>query len=260
MGASRANTILPEERVGEDREPQPVPAREPAFPVTDVVLRYQTDVPWDEFMPARASTRSWRVQQRIKRVMDVVLSSVGLVVLFPLFLLIGILVKATSRGPVFYEWRVLGYRARPFVGYKFRTMTMNADKQKDELLAYNEMTGPVFKMRKDPRITKLGRWLRKSSLDELPQLWSVLKGDMTLVGPRPPFPDEFAEYEPWQRGKLAVKPGITCLWQVLGRNEIADFDTWMRLDRDYIQQWNLWLDVKILFRTIPAVLRGHGAY
>jgi len=231
------------------------------FTVPDAVLRYQREVPWHSLLPPRADTLGWRIQQRIKRGLDIVLSLGGLLVLSPLFLVIAVCIKATSHGPVFYRWKVLGLRARPFVGYKFRTMTVDADQRKEELLAHNEMTGPVFKMRQDPRVTPVGRFLRKSSLDELPQLWSVLKGDMSLVGPRPPFPEEFAEYEEdWYRGKLAVVPGITCLWQVLGRSEIADFETWMRLDRQYIQEWNLWLDFKILLRTIPAVLRGHGAY
>jgi lipopolysaccharide/colanic/teichoic acid biosynthesis glycosyltransferase len=122
------------------------------------------------------------------------------------------------------------------------------------------MSGPVFKLRRDPRVTRSGRWLRKFSIDELPQLWSVLKGDMSLVGPRPPLPEEFAQYEEWQCGKLAVKPGITCFWQVSGRSEISDFATWARLDLRYIREWNLWLDFRLLLRTIPAVLSGRGAY
>ena len=122
------------------------------------------------------------------------------------------------------------------------------------------MVGPAFKIRNDPRVTPLGRWLRKYSVDELPQFWNVLKGDMSLVGPRPPLPEEYAEFEPWQRGKMAVRPGITCYWQILGRSEIHDFDEWVRLDLAYIQKWNLWEDIKILARTVPAVFNGHGAY
>lgn len=218
------------------------------------------EVDWAGQTPARASGRSWRVQQAVKRSLDVVLSAAGLVVLIPLFVVVAVVVKLTSRGPVLYEWKALGYRARPFIAYKFRTMVVGADARKAEYEAENEMTGPVFKLRHDPRVTPLGRWLRKFSIDELPQLWSVLKGDMSLVGPRPPLPEEFAQYEEWQCGKLAVKPGITCYWQVSGRSEISDFTTWARLDLRYIREWNLWLDFRLLLRTIPAVLSGRGAY
>ena len=143
--------------------------------------------------------------------------------------------------------------------YKFRTMVENAEAKLHELLAYNEMEGPAFKMKNDPRITKAGKILRKFSIDELPQLWNVLKGDMSLVGPRPPIPSEVDKYEPWQRRRLSMRPGITCLWQVSGRNKIVDFDDWMRLDLEYIDNWSLWLDCKILFKTAPVVLFGIGA-
>jgi lipopolysaccharide/colanic/teichoic acid biosynthesis glycosyltransferase len=221
-------------------------------------LRERVD--WAAYLPERAGSSSWRIQQAVKRGIDIVLAAVLLVVLTPLFLVVAILVKLSSRGPVLYEWRALGYRAQPFVAYKFRTMVVGAAARKAEYEAVNEMTGPVFKLRRDPRVTSLGRWLRKFSIDELPQLWSVLKGDMSLVGPRPPLPDEFAQYEEWQCGKLAVKPGITCFWQVSGRSEISDFRTWARMDLKYIRDWNLWLDVRLLIRTIPAVLSGRGAY
>jgi lipopolysaccharide/colanic/teichoic acid biosynthesis glycosyltransferase len=230
------------------------------FPVPAVVQQARRDTNWDAFLPARAGTLSWHAARLLKRGADIVLSLGALIVLSPLLLLLAVLVKATSPGPVFYEWRVLGRHARPFRGYKFRTMVCNADALKDSIMAHNEMSGPAFKMRNDPRVTPVGRWLRKYSLDELPQLWSVLRGDMSLVGPRPPGPHEFVHFAPWQRGKLAVTPGITCIWQVSGRSEIRDFDEWMRLDLQYIQDWSLWLDLKILLRTLPAVLRGHGAY
>jgi lipopolysaccharide/colanic/teichoic acid biosynthesis glycosyltransferase len=139
-------------------------------------------------------------------------------------------------------------------------MVSDADARKTAILAHNEMTGPVFKMRADPRVTRAGRFLRKYSLDELPQLWSVLVGDMSLVGPRPVYPQEFAGFTSEQRAKLAVTPGITCLWQVSGRSEITDFDRWIALDVEYIRTWSLWLDLVILARTLPAVLRGTGAY
>jgi lipopolysaccharide/colanic/teichoic acid biosynthesis glycosyltransferase len=236
------------------------PADALPFPVPAAVLRARTEIDWASFLPPTAGSLRWRAAQAAKRSLDVVLSLAGLIVLAPLLLLLAGLVAATSPGPILYEWRVLGRHARPFRGYKFRTMVANADELKDRFLDSNEMTGPVFKMRHDPRVTRVGRWMRKFSLDELPQLWSVLRGDMSLVGPRPPGPHEFERFAPWQRGKLAVTPGITCLWQVNGRSEITDFDEWMRLDLEYIRRWSLWLDMKILVRTLPAVLRGHGAY
>jgi len=179
-------------------------------------------------------------------------------ILSPVLLIVGLLVKLTSPGPVFYPWNVIGRDGRPFRGYKFRTMVQNADALKAELAHQNEMAGPVFKMKNDPRITPVGRVLRKYSIDELPQLWSVLKGDMSLVGPRPAGPLEWEQYEPWQRRKLSVTPGITCLWQVNGRNRISDFDEWVKLDLYYIDNWSLSLDIKILCRTILVVLRGTG--
>lgn len=230
------------------------------FPVPAIVSRIRAEFDWEAALPPRARTRRWRVEQRVKRAIDIVVSLAGLIVLSPALVVVAVLVKLTSPGPALYPWRVLGYRARPFVGYKFRTMVPNADALKRDLLPQNQMTGPVFKMRNDPRVTPLGRWLRKFSVDELPQLWSVLKGDMSLVGPRPPSAEEFAAFRPWQRGKLAVTPGITCLWQVQGRSEIASFDEWAALDLQYIRNWSLWLDLKILLRTIPVVVRGRGAY
>ncbi len=230
------------------------------FPLPEVVLRIREEFDWDAALPPRAAGARWRVARAAKRGLDVVLSLTGLILLAPLLLVLAALVKSTSAGPVFYPWKVLGRRARPFVGYKFRTMVPNAEALKRELLAHNQMSGPVFKMRDDPRITPIGRWLRKFSLDELPQLWNVLRGDMSLVGPRPPSAEEFADFVPWQRGKLAVTPGITCLWQVQGRSEIADFDRWAALDLEYIREWSLWLDLKLLLKTIPVVVRGHGAY
>jgi lipopolysaccharide/colanic/teichoic acid biosynthesis glycosyltransferase len=195
-----------------------------------------------------------------KRVIDVLVSGTMLLVLAPLFLVLACAIKLTSRGGVFYKWRVVGKGGKPFLGYKFRSMRENADDLKTELKPRNEMAGPVFKLTDDPRVTRIGAWMRRYSLDELPQLWSVLKGDMSLVGPRPPLQTEWAEFSDWQRLKLSVKPGITCLWQVSGRSAIKTLDEWVRLDLEYIQRWNLWLDFKILVRTIPAVITGRGAY
>jgi exopolysaccharide biosynthesis polyprenyl glycosylphosphotransferase len=198
------------------------------------------------------------VYSACKRVFDVLVSALLLVLLSPVFLLLVLLVRLTSRGPVFYRWKVVGKDGRPFTGYKFRSMVSNADELKAKLMAQNEMTGPVFKLARDPRITAFGAWMRRYSLDELPQIYSVLKGDMSLVGPRPPLQAEYAQFTEFQEQKLAVKPGITCLWQVNGRNQVRDFDEWVRLDLEYIQNWSLWLDLKILFKTAREVFAGSG--
>jgi exopolysaccharide biosynthesis polyprenyl glycosylphosphotransferase len=193
-----------------------------------------------------------------KRGFDVCVSALLLVLLAPLFVALAVGVKLTSRGPVFYRWEVVGTGGRPFTGYKFRSMHSNAEKLKKQLEPLNEMRGPVFKLTNDPRVTRFGAWLRRYSLDELPQLWSVLKGDMSLVGPRPPLVSEYARFSEFHRQKLAVKPGVTCLWQVNGRNEIRDFDEWVKLDLEYIRHWSLWLDLKILLKTVAEVLAGSG--
>jgi lipopolysaccharide/colanic/teichoic acid biosynthesis glycosyltransferase len=194
----------------------------------------------------------------IKRLTDVILSGLLLMLLSPLLFLLTLLVKVTSQGPIFYRWCVAGKDGHPFVGYKFRSMVANADQLKSQLLLHNEMTGPVFKLTRDPRITPLGAWMRRYSLDELPQLYSVLIGDMSLVGPRPPLITEFEQFSAFQRQKLSVKPGITCLWQVSGRNQVHDLDEWVRLDLKYISDWSLALDVRILLLTAREVLRGSG--
>ncbi|HYA23176.1 MAG TPA: exopolysaccharide biosynthesis polyprenyl glycosylphosphotransferase [Terriglobales bacterium] len=207
-----------------------------------------------------ALSPGWRSPLRVtlKRLLDIAVSAVLLLLLAPVFLLIAIAVKVSSAGPIFYRWKVVGREGRPFTGYKFRSMVANADALRADLKPRNEMTGPVFKISCDPRITKVGAWLRKYSLDELPQLYNVLKGDMSLVGPRPPLVTEFAHFSEYQKQKLAVKPGITCLWQVSGRNQISDFDEWVRLDLEYIGRWSLWLDLAILMRTVQAVFSGSG--
>jgi lipopolysaccharide/colanic/teichoic acid biosynthesis glycosyltransferase len=202
----------------------------------------------------------WHSPARLacKRALDLIGSAIMLVILSPLLITIAVLVKLTSRGPVFYRWRVVGKGGRPFVGYKFRSMIANADELQPELRAQNEMTGPVFKLTRDPRVTNLGAGLRRYSLDELPQLYSVLKGDMSLVGPRPPLVTEYAQFTDYQRQKLAVKPGITCLWQVSGRNRVSDFNEWVALDLEYIRNWSLGLDLKILLKTAREVCIGSG--
>ena len=198
-----------------------------------------------------------RIELLIKRGLDLVISAALLVALSPLLLLIALAIRVSSGSPVFYEWNVVGEDGRPFKGHKFRTMVQNADELKLLLLDRNEMRGPVFKLRDDPRVTPLGRILRKFSLDELPQLWSVLKGDMSLVGPRPPLANEYEQFEEWHKRKLTIKPGMTCLWQVSGKP--ADFHEWLRLDFEYIDRWSLWLDIQILFKTAFVVLTGKNS-
>jgi exopolysaccharide biosynthesis polyprenyl glycosylphosphotransferase len=194
----------------------------------------------------------------IKSLIDRMSALVGIIMVSPIFLLISVLIKVTSEGSVFFKQKRVGLNGERFYMYKFRTMVKNADKMKKLLQDKNEMDGPVFKIKDDPRMTSVGRILRKFSLDELPQLFNVLLGDMSLVGPRPPLPEEVSQYELWQRRRLSVKPGITCLWQVNGRNNI-DFQDWMKLDLEYIDNWSLWLDIKILAKTLPAVILAKGA-
>jgi exopolysaccharide biosynthesis polyprenyl glycosylphosphotransferase len=196
----------------------------------------------------------------VKRLLDVLVSAVLLILLSPVFLITAVAIKVTTpRSHVFYPWRVVGQNGVEFTGYKFTTMTADADEQKASLAAMNEMKGPVFKIKNDPRITPLGRFLRKYSLNELPQLWSVFVGDMSLVGPRPAFRHELDRYEFWHKRKLSIKPGITCLWQVRGRNKINNFDDWVRMDLEYIDNWSLWFDFKILVRTAWVVVMGTGS-
>ncbi len=205
-------------------------------------------------------SHNWRdpVQTAVKRGIDVAASATLLVALFPLLIALAMLVKLTSKGSIFYPWKVVGKDGRPFTGYKFRSMVSNADRLKADLEQLNEMTGPMFKLTNDPRVTRVGRWMRKYSLDELPQLYSVVKGDMSMVGPRPPLATEYAHFTDFQKQKLAVTPGITCLWQVNGRNRVNDFDRWVAMDVEYIREWSLWLDVKILLKTVSAVFAGSG--
>jgi len=195
----------------------------------------------------------------IRRILDVVLATVVVSVLGPLFMLpAAILIKLTSRGPILFKQVRCGLNGRQFVMYKFRSMVDNAEQLRVELDALNEMDGPVFKSSRDPRVTPIGKFIRRFSIDELPQVFNVLRGDMSLVGPRPPLPQEVARYERWQRRRLSMKPGMTCLWQISGRNEVS-FEDWMKLDLTYIDNWSLLLDLKILLKTVPVVLLGRGA-
>jgi len=205
-----------------------------------------------------APETSW--QSLAKMLMDFFGALVLLILLSPLFLLIAAAIKCVSPGPVFFKQQRSGLSGAPFTLYKFRTMVTNAEQFKHELEAMNEMRGPVFKVTNDPRVTRIGKWLRRYSLDELPQLFNVLRGEMSLVGPRPLPVAEVRRFNDLaHRRRLSVKPGITCLWQISGRNQIADFKEWVRLDLEYIDNWSLWLDLKILLRTIPAVLTTTGA-
>lgn len=195
----------------------------------------------------------------IKRIFDIIVSTTLLILLAPVFAIIAIAIKiSTPNLSVFYPWKVVGKNGIEFTGYKFTTMAADADQRKADLQSRNEMTGPVFKLKDDPRVTRLGHFLRKYSLNELPQLWSVLKGDMSLVGPRPAFRHELERYEFWHKRKLSIRPGITCMWQVRGRNQISNFDDWVKMDLEYIDNWSLWLDIKILFWTAWAVIGGTG--
>jgi exopolysaccharide biosynthesis polyprenyl glycosylphosphotransferase len=213
--------------------------------VTDGYLHYQT-------------VASRPVAMAFKRAFDILASGVALWVLAPLLLGVAALIKLTSKGDVLFRQTRVGLHGRPFRMLKFRTMVVNAEELKAKLAAQNEMDGPVFKMKHDPRITPIGRFLRKFSIDELPQLINVLRGDMSVVGPRPPVPQEVAKYQSWQRRRLSVRPGLTCIWQVSGRNAIS-FEEWMYMDLQYIDTWSFSKDLSLILKTFPVVLTGKGA-
>ena len=195
----------------------------------------------------------------IKRLFDLVAAFAGLVLLMPLFPFIVLLIKMESKGPIFFKQQRVGYYGQLFGCYKFRSMLVDAETLKTELAHLNEASGAAFKIKDDPRITGVGRFLRRSSLDEFPQLLNILKGDMSVIGPRPQIPSEVAEYPPDHAQRLLVKPGLTCLWQVSGRSHL-DFLEWMQLDREYVQKCGIIFDLQILARTLPAVIERKGAY
>jgi lipopolysaccharide/colanic/teichoic acid biosynthesis glycosyltransferase len=197
----------------------------------------------------------------LKRSLDLLVSSAALLIFSPVFMIIALLIRRDERGPVLFRQKRVGKDGVLFDMYKFRSMTLDAEKHRAVLQMQNlhGQENVTFKMKDDPRITRVGRWLRRTSLDELPQLWNVLKGDMSLVGPRPPLPSEYALYTDYQRTRMCVVPGLTCLWQVSGRADLP-FETQVELDREYIARRSFFLDVKLLLLTIPAVLSGRGAY
>lgn len=199
------------------------------------------------------------IELMLKRVLDIIGAISGLIIFSPFMLAAALGILIADGRPILYTWNVMGLNKKPVKSWKFRTMVKNADEIKNSLLHKNEMKGPMFKLTNDPRILPVGHFLRKYSFDELPQLFSVLKGDLSLVGPRPPLQYEFKKFDQWQRRKLSVKPGLTCLWQISGRNNINNFDDWAKLDLLYIDNWSIWLDLKILLKTIPAILGGKGA-
>ncbi len=218
-------------------------------------VSYFGNIPLIHYQPPPGDSSSLAV----KRGLDILLSACLLLLSAPLMGIIAIGVKLSSPGPILFRQKRVGLAGRIFSLYKFRSMTEGAERKLEELRANNEMRGPAFKIKDDPRITKFGKFLRRYSLDELPQLWNVFRGDMSLVGPRPPVPGEVNQYVRRYRRRLSMRPGLTCTWQVSGRNEIIDFENWVKLDLEYIDSWSLLGDLKILLKTIPAVLRGTGA-
>ena len=194
-----------------------------------------------------------------KRIIDILGAGCGLILLSPILIIVGITVKLSSKGPIFFSQKRVGKNGEIFNMYKFRSMVVNAEELKEKLASQNEMSGPMFKMKDDPRITGVGKFIRKTSLDELPQLWNVLKGDMSLVGPRPSLPKEVAQFESWMYKRLEVKPGLTCYWQVSGRNNI-DFEDWMKLDCTYVDERNLWIDIKLIFKTVGVLFGDKNAH
>lgn len=194
----------------------------------------------------------------IKRIIDLVFSILGIILLSPIMLITAIAIKIESKGPVIFSQIRVGKDGKHFKMYKFRSMVQNAEELKEKLLSQNEMSGPMFKMKEDPRITKVGKFIRKTSIDELPQLFNVIKGDMSLVGPRPNLPKEVAQFSEYHKLKLKAKPGLTCYWQVMGRSSIG-FEEWMELDIKYIRERSIWLDLKLIFRTFFVLFGDKNA-
>ena len=194
----------------------------------------------------------------VKRVIDITVSILGLIILSPLLLLVAILIKFESKGPIIFTQKRVGFKGNEFNMLKFRSMVVNAEELKDKLKNNNEMSGPMFKMKNDPRVTKIGRFIRKTSIDELPQLINVLKGEMSLVGPRPSLPSEVKQFKPWMLKRLEVKPGLTCYWQIMGKNNI-DFEEWMKLDIKYVEERSVLLDIKLIYKTFFVLFGDENA-
>jgi lipopolysaccharide/colanic/teichoic acid biosynthesis glycosyltransferase len=252
------------------RQPEVTPAesRPAADPATDdlhvvIDLRPETGQVETDTRPYLDETANllsapvWKL--RTKRVLDIIGATVAILLFSPLFLLTSLAIAVTSPGPLLYVSERIGRHGIPFRFFKFRSMRMDAESWLTDLQDVNEADGPIFKIREDPRITPVGKLIRRLSLDELPQLFHVLSGRMSLVGPRPPIPSEVEEYGEWEFQRLLAKPGLTCIWQVSGRSDV-DFATWVEMDLEYIQNWTLGLELKLLFRTMPAVWSGRGAY
>lgn len=200
-----------------------------------------------------------RVYEICKRTIDIIGAGLGLILLSPIIAIVACAVKVTSRGPIFFSQKRVGKNGELFEMYKFRSMVVNAEELKEKLEEQNEMSGPMFKIKDDPRVTKVGKFIRKTSIDELPQLWNVLKGDMSLVGPRPSLPKEVEQFDNWMFKRLSVRPGLTCYWQVSGRNNI-DFEDWMKLDCRYVDERNLWIDIKLIFKTVFVLFGDKNAH
>lgn len=222
---------------------------------------------WDIFLrflggsmsEVSAEVKSNYYYEFFKRSIDVICSIIGLISLSPIFLIVSILIRLESKGEIIFKQKRVGLNGEEFEIYKFRSMVANAEELKEKLAEENEMSGPMFKMKDDPRITKVGKFIRKTSIDELPQLINVVKGEMSLVGPRPSLPKEVAKFEEWMNERLLVKPGLTCYWQVSGRNNI-DFEDWMKLDIKYVRERNFWLDIKLILKTILVLFGDENAH
>ena len=200
-----------------------------------------------------------KVYEICKRTIDIIGARLGLILLSPIIAVVACAVKVTSKGPIFFSQKRVGKNGELFEMYKFRSMVVNAEELKGNLEDQNEMSGPMFKIKDDPRVTKVGKFIRKTSIDELPQLWNVLKGDMSLVGPRPSLPKEVEQFDNWMFKRLSVRPGLTCYWQVSGRNNI-DFEDWMKLDCRYVDERNLWIDIKLIFKTVFVLFGDKNAH
>ena len=200
-----------------------------------------------------------RVYEIFKRIIDIIGAGLGLILLSPIIAIVACAVKVTSKGPIFFSQKRVGKNGELFEMYKFRSMVVNAEELKENLEDQNEMSGPMFKIKDDPRVTKVGKFIRKTSIDELPQLWNILKGDMSLVGPRPSLPKEVEQFDNWMFKRLSVRPGLTCYWQVSGRNNI-DFEDWMKLDVKYVEERNIWIDIELIFKTIFVLFGDKNAH